>query len=196
TEPGPLALAWRERVSQVMGIRDRRPDFGFQPEQEMAAGKTRWQVIHAPGHTADHCCFHFPDLGLVLAADIDLTPFGPWYGHRESSLDQFRASIAKVKALKPRILASSHMPPRDHGIPEALDAYAAVLDQRTWLVLDLVRARPRTLEDLVDLALIYGSHAFFPLLFRYWEGQMIGKHLEELEQRGLIRPGPRGFEAA
>jgi glyoxylase-like metal-dependent hydrolase (beta-lactamase superfamily II) len=177
-----------------MGMAGRRPDQAFHPGQEMRAGKTRWEVVHAPGHTIDHCCFHFPDLGLVMAADIDLTPFGPWYGHRECDLDQFRASIAKVKALKPRILVSSHMQPWDHGIDQALDAYAAVLDRRTQSVLDLVRARPRTLNDFLDLALIYGNHDLFPELFRYFEGQMIVKHLDELEQKGLVRQGPRGYE--
>lgn len=194
TEPGPLAEYWRECVTREMGFQEQLPTGGFVDGQEIIAGGQRLQVIATPGHCADHCCFFLPEQGILLSADIDLTPFGPWYGQRESDLAQFRASIARVKSLKPRLLVPSHRLPLDHGIAEALDASLAVLDQREARLLKFLR-QERALEQIVEASLIYGGFSRVPELLRYWEGQMVGKHLAELMARGLVRAGERGFLA-
>lgn len=191
----PLAAYWQEFVTRYMGFADQPPTGSFRDGQEIKAGGARIQVIATPGHTLDHCCFYLPERGMVLSADIDLTPFGPWYGHRESDLAQFRASIAMVKALKPRLLISSHRPPLAQGIDQALDAFLAVLDQREARLLDFLRSA-RTREQIVEASLIYGGYPRIADLLRYWEGQMVDKHLAELMARGLVCEGEQGFLAA
>ncbi len=193
-EPGSLAEYWKEFVTRDMGFEDQPPTGSFADGQEIKAGGVRLQVIATPGHTADHCCFFLPEQGILLSADIDLTSFGPWYGHRESDLAEFRRSIALVKALKPRLLVSSHRPPLDHGIDEALDAFLAVFERREARLLNYLR-EPRSREQIVEASLIYGGFPRIPRLLRYWEGQMADKHLAELMERGLVRSGERGFLA-
>lgn len=194
-EPGSLAAYWREFVTRDMGFEDQPPTGGFVDGQEFVFGGVRLQVIATPGHTADHCCFFLPEQGILLSADIDLTPFGPFYGHRESDLAQLRASMALVKSLKPRLLVSSHRLPLDQGIDEALDAFLAVVDQREARLLAFLHEQ-RSREEIVEASLIYGGFPRVPRLLRYWEGQMIDKHLAELMERGLVRAGERGFLAA
>jgi glyoxylase-like metal-dependent hydrolase (beta-lactamase superfamily II) len=193
-EPGSLALYWQEFVTRDMGFEDQPPTGSFVDGQEFVFGGVRLLVVATPGHTADHCCFFLPEQGILLSADIDLTPFGPFYGHRESDLAQLRASMALVKSMNPRLLVSSHRLPLDHGIDQALDAFLGVLDQREARLLEFLRA-PRRREEIVEASLIYGGFPRIPRLLRYWEGQMVDKHLAELRQRGLVQADERGYAA-
>jgi len=182
---GPLAERWRQWVGDTMGFRDRAPTAFYEHGHVFDFGNLKLQAIHTPGHTRDHYCFFEPERKILLSSDIDVTPFGPWYGHRESSLADFRKSIDLVRALEPKILASSHLDVLEDGIDEALDRYARVFDQRNGAILNLLNGSA-SLTELVDSAPIYGRHPYAPELLRYWEGLMIELHLEELAERGLV----------
>ncbi len=54
------------------------------------------QIIHTPGHTPGHIAFFIPEHGLLFSGDIDLTPFGPFYGHDFADIDDFLTSIEKL----------------------------------------------------------------------------------------------------
>ena len=165
---------------------DRPPDGYITPGQTIRVGRVDLEVIHAPGHTMDHCCFYLPSLNMILSADIDLSRFGPWYGHLESDLGQFRRSVVMVRDLDPHILVSGHRLPMFGGIQKGLDEYLEIFEARNRRVLDFV-GPGRTREQMVDAALIYGRFPRLPQLLRYWEGVMLDKHLAELMERGLIR---------
>jgi glyoxylase-like metal-dependent hydrolase (beta-lactamase superfamily II) len=184
-EPGPLAERWRRWVGDTMGFRDRAPTAFYEHGHVFDFGNLKLQAIHTPGHTRDHYCFFQPEQKILLSSDIDVTPFGPWYGHRESSLADFRRSIALVRALEPKVLASSHLDVLEDGIDEALVRYARVLDQRNGAILNLLNGSA-SLTELGDAAPIYGHHPYAPELLRYWEARMIELHLEELAERGLV----------
>lgn len=192
-KPGPLARAWREFVTLEMGFADFRPTGTFAPGQEIKIGSTVLQVVGTPGHTADHCCFWLPQHGMLLSADIDLTPFGPFYGHRESSLEQVRASVEKVRRLRPRLLVSAHREPMSRGLDQAMDDYLGVLDKRDRRLLRLL-TKECSLEDLAEASPIYGAHRSRPELTRYWEGKMVGQHLAALLAQGHIQATPRGYQ--
>lgn len=194
-----MADYWKQFILEETGMRDRAPDGKFGHGQEITVGSTVLRVVHTPGHTIDHCCFHLPQYDLVISADIDLTGFGPWYGHAESDLEQFRDGVEAVRALRPKVLVTSHTPPWTQGIDQALTEYAAKIAQREAAILDLLRQRPQgwTLDELADQALIYGSFPWRPRLLAYFEGQMIERHLAELRARGLasLRDGVWRAEA-
>lgn len=193
-EPGPLARTWRGYIEKHMGFKDHAPTGTFGPGQEIRVGEVRLKAVAAPGHTRDHYCFFLPQWGLLLSADIDLTPFGPWYGHRESDPRLFRRSILSLRDLQPRLLVSSHGPVLDSDIPQALEAFASVLDLREHRLLEFL-SRERTLARIVEESLIYGGFPYWPELLRYWEEMMIVKHLEELIARGLALRTKRGYLA-
>lgn len=83
-EPGPLAEFWTKFVVNTMGMKDCRPTDSFSDRRPLELGGTTLVPVHTPGHTVDHYCIYEPEKRILFSFDFDLTPFGPWYGHRES----------------------------------------------------------------------------------------------------------------
>lgn len=144
------------------------------------------RVVHTPGHTPGHCAFLIEEYGLLFTADIDLSSFGPWYGNDTSDLGQFQDSIQKVRSLNARMLVTSHSRPVNEGIDEKLEQYGAVIEQRHELLYGLLCRKAMTLEQLVDLKLFYGHHPEPVWVYRFFEGNMLQKHLSVLLSRGLV----------
>lgn len=180
------AAGWRQLASDEVGMRPQRPSGWFEPGQRLSVGRVEVIALDAPGHTADHTCFYLPEWGLVYSGDIDMSSFGPWYANPESSIAQTRRSIKMIMELRPRVLAPAHNLPLREGVQGRLRAYLAVVDRRREALLGLLR-RPRSWSEIVGAALIYGQKAIGQSLFRYFESQMIGKHLDELLDQGLVR---------
>ena len=180
-----LAPTWVRYIKGFTGVREARATHHFQHGHRFDMGGISLEAIHTPGHMEDHYVLLEPASGTVLTFDIDLTAFGPWYGHAESDIDQSLASIERVAELKPAALVSSHKGPVTNGIQERLRAYAAVVDRRDQLLLDLL-SRPRTVAGLVQESPIYRGHPYAPEILKHWEGSMIRKHLDRLAARGAV----------
>jgi len=183
TEPGELASEWREYAGRAMNSKTALPTHTYADGQVFGFGKLSLVAVHTPGHTVDHTCFFEPTYGVLLSFDIDLTSFGPWYGHRESDIAVFEESIRKVMALKPRVIVSSHKGIITDDIELRLRRYLNIFDARDRILLDLM-SRPRSLHELVDFSPLYQGYPYAETLLRYWEEQMIRKHLARLVERG------------
>ncbi len=194
-EPGDLAAYWREWVITTMGFIDRRPDRAYREGSEFVFGDVRLVALATPGHTADHYCLWEPDKQILFSFDYDLTPFGPWYGHRESDIGAFKRSIKRLMELDIRVLVSGHREVITGGIHEGFSRYLAVFDKREGRIAALLEKGARTMPELVDAAPIYGSYPYAEPLLRYWEGQMIEKHLADLIERGAVSCGSDGAYA-
>jgi len=190
-----LRATWRAYIREQMGFADQRPSGSFPVDGELRVGETLLQVVHTPGHTLDHCCFFAPETRVLISADLDLTRFGPWYGHPECDLAELRRSIAQVRALAPRIVVSAHRPPVREEVDRALERYAAVIEERERRLLEQLEVE-RTIEELVEAALIYGRFAYAPELMRYWEEQMLRRHLDELVGSGQVLETEAGYRRA
>ena len=70
-------------------------------------GSITVQALHTPGHTKGHYAFWLEKERILFAADVALTPTGPWYGNITSDVDDFIASIKRLKALKPQVVVSA-----------------------------------------------------------------------------------------
>lgn len=191
-EPGPLAEIWKAYVTGAMGFEDTAYTHTYGDGHVFELGHLRFTAIHAPGHTVDHMCLFEPAHGVLLSFDIDLTWFGPWYGHRESDILQFKESILKVMDLEPRVIVSSHLGIVRDNIQERLQRFLDVFDARQGAIMEMIRSRPRTLEELALFSPIYNGRAYAPELLRYWETQMIRKHLDLLAAQGRIQKEPNG----
>jgi glyoxylase-like metal-dependent hydrolase (beta-lactamase superfamily II) len=191
-EPGELAAYWRDWVIKTMGFENRRPDRAYHEGSEFTFGDVRLVALHTPGHTADHYCLWEPDRRILFSFDYDLTPFGPWYGHRESDIGQFKRSIARLMELDIAILVSGHRGVITGGVREGLARFLAVFGTREATIAGLLEKGPMTLAEMEDAAPIYGSYPYAEPLLRYWEGQMIEKHLTELVEKGEVSRGPDG----
>ena len=185
TEPGALASEWRAYVSAAMNYQTALPSQTFADGHVFDFGAISLVAIHTPGHTIDHTCFFEPTHGVLLSFDIDLTSFGPWYGHRESDIAAFEASIRKVIALKPRVIVSSHKEIIADDIDLRLRRYLNIFDARDRILLDLM-SRARSLDELVGFSPFYQGYPYAEVLLRYWETQMIRKHLARLIERSEV----------
>jgi len=186
-EPGELAESWKAFVREAMGFQDSQPTHRYSDGHIFDFGRLQLTVVSTPGHTLDHTCFFDSSHGLLLSFDIDLTPYGPWYGNRESDLNLFRSSLQRIGELKPQRIASSHREViSGEVIPEELDRYEAVFNARNNKILELLGKQPRRMDELLAASPFYGGHPYAADLLGYWEGQMIRKHLAELINQGLI----------
>lgn len=144
------------------------------------------EVIHTPGHTPGHLAFFIPEADLLFAADVDLTPFGPFYGHQFAEIGDFIQSIRQLKSWKATTVLTGHAGPFQGHQPERFDAYEAMIYRRDRLVLDRLQ-RPRSLESFWGQNLIYPVYPDPPDLIRWFEQVHIEKQLERLRGLGLVR---------
>jgi glyoxylase-like metal-dependent hydrolase (beta-lactamase superfamily II) len=190
-----MGEVWTDFIRRETGFVDQEATAHFQPGDTIQVGSTRLEVVPTPGHSLDHCCFWLPQWGVLISADIDLTPFGPWYGNPESDLEQFRDSLKVVKDLEPQVIVPSHRLPLHQGIEEALDAFALAFGQREQRIIRFL-SQERSLAEMVMAALIHRTFDSYPQLLPFWEEVMICKHLEELVAQGRVRRTSRGYVAA
>jgi len=155
-------------------------------------GPVAMKVIHLPGHTPGHSGFWFENFGLMFAADIDMTDFGPWYGNKTSNLDQFRDSIRRLRSMDPEVVITGHCEPLTSGIRQKIDAYEAILDLRDEAILSELRKGPAGSRRLSEKNIIYRQHHNRQTLL-YFEEVMIIKHLNSLIGKALVNKAEDGL---
>jgi glyoxylase-like metal-dependent hydrolase (beta-lactamase superfamily II) len=180
-----LRRFWQRFVSENMGFRNCPPTDRYSADSELNFGRVHLDPLFTPGHTKDHYCFFLKRESTLFSFDYDLTPF-PWYGHKESNLEQFKESIQKLKNLSPRVVVSSHRGIIRRDIAAEFERVLRILDARDERILALLQEK-KTLDQLVRQAPIYGAFPYAKPLLRYWEGQMIRKHLQHLKTAGRVK---------
>lgn len=185
---------WRRTLIQEFHFRPLAKFTPYFPGQLFQLGEVILEIIPAPGHTPGHSCFHFPGQQLLFLADVDLTPFGPWYGDAASDLEAFEATLTDLRTFEARIYLTAH----EQGIftpsefQAALAVFHQVLGQREARLLEALTT-PQSLARLVGRRLIYGKVKQPRFVYDHMEGQMVAKHLDRLLRRGLIARTPAGF---
>lgn len=185
----PWAEVWKGAMRDTWGWTETRVTRTVSGGEEVSLGANTVRFIHAPGHTPGHMCVQFIEKSVVYLGDIDLTRFGPWYGNRASSIDDFLDSIERLKGMTAETWYTAHGKGVLHGdITDRLDAYASVVFDRDRRVLDcLEESGPLTLDEIIDKAIIFGRRWDPPQMFEFFEGTMVGKHLERLERMDSAR---------
>jgi glyoxylase-like metal-dependent hydrolase (beta-lactamase superfamily II) len=154
--------------------------------EQIDLGGLTVEILHTPGHTPGHLAIYIPEFELLFSGDVDLTRFGPFYGHDFADIDDFIASIERLRRLEPRITVSGHAGPFDGDISERFDAYRAVIDQRDHRILENLK-QPLSLEELAGRNLIYRSYAPDDQINRWFEQVHIEKQLRRLAVLGYVR---------
>ena len=155
-------------------------------EDRIDLGGITLETIHTPGHTPGHLAFFIPEADLLFAADVDLTSFGPFYGHDFADIDDFLRSIERLKHLNASIVATGHAGPFNAQVMEKFDAYEEIIYRRDRLIHEQL-TQPRTLDDFRGNNLIFRAYPDFPDLIRWFELVHIEKHLERLKTMGKVR---------
>jgi len=180
-----LSQVTQDYMRDLWGFSDCRPTASYSERTVFKIGKTILKPIYTPGHSRDHYCLYEPNERILFSFDYDLTLF-PWYGLRESSIPEFKQSVEKLKALSPRMVVSSHRGVVIGDIAAEFDRFCQRIDARGNKILSLLNT-VKTIEQLVDFAPIYGTFPYMEPLLRFWESQMIGKHLKQLEADSRVK---------
>ncbi len=161
-------------------------EHGLVDGERIDLGGITLETIHTPGHTPGHIAFFIPEHDLLFSGDIDLTPFGPFYGHDFADIDDFLASIEKLKQVEAKIVVSGHAGPFNGNLPERFREYGKVIHSRDRLLLEKL-SQPRSIEDFMGSNLFYKTYPDFPDLIRWFELVHIEKHLMRLKAMGKVR---------
>ncbi len=153
-------------------------------------------AVHLPGHTRGHSGFRMD--GVFFLSDIDLTGFGPYYGDVWSDLEDFEASLAKVRNEEADYYVTFHhkgiIEGRDTFV-EMIDAFTAVIGRRHQAMLDFL-AEPRSIDDMRAHRFIYRphvEHAFADSV----EVRSATMHIERMLHRGeAVEVEPGRYQAS
>jgi glyoxylase-like metal-dependent hydrolase (beta-lactamase superfamily II) len=188
---GPeLAGLWRESYLPATGYRDFTFTSSYGHGTEFSTGKYRFIALHTPGHLEDHYCLWEPDEKVLVGFDIDLSPFGPWYGNPESDIGLFLKSLELIGGLPVEVYISSHARPvKPPHFLKRMKAYESVILRRDSSILALIPPdTPMSIDGILDRSPIYGvDYRVHPdRILNFGERQMILKHVSRLAQLGHI----------
>ncbi|MBU0514224.1 MAG: MBL fold metallo-hydrolase [Proteobacteria bacterium] len=183
---------WREIMLKNFHFRPRRPSGFLEDGQVRDLGGVTVEVKAAPGHTPGSLAFLFREPGVLCLADYDLTPFGPWYGDRYSSIDDTIASAKRLRQIPAKVWLTGHETGVFEQNPgELWDKYLAVIDTRQEKLEDFL-AEPRTMEEISEAWIVYGRPREPKDFYWFAEKAIIKKHLQRLDEQGrLARDGER-----
>ena len=185
-------------LMQLLALRDSRVDLEFEDGYVFHIGSTRLQVLHTPGHSPGHCCFVILEENLIFLSDIDLTFFGPWYGALNSNLEEFIASIERLKGMRFETAVTSHKAEIIKGnktIREKLTQYLTIIYQREEKLLNFLE-NEHTLEEIANQAIVYRKFPEPIASFKHMERILMQKHLDRLRARGEVEQTETGYKTS
>ncbi|MFX1262991.1 MAG: MBL fold metallo-hydrolase [Promethearchaeota archaeon] len=192
----PVRRAWENLVNERMygALDEGRVDEILKDGDRIQLGDVSLRAVMTPGHLPDHMCLEIVEHGLVFAADLDCTEFGPFYGHPNSSIEDFKKSIAKVQNGNYSGIISGHLNEpllRDYRL--ALDAFSRQFDIRDDLVFSAIEEGADSLDRITMTPIVYPS--LTNPVFLYFEKWMIEHHVKSLiamgrieEKQGRLKP--------
>ena len=181
------AAVWEEFITSECNYVPRAPDRLLHDGDVLNFGESQAVVVHSPGHTPGHCCFHFPQERLLFLCDMDLTKTGPYYGDPGSDLNLTICSLSRLMEFDVDMYLTSHGKGIHEGNPELIGHYLDIIFQREHRLLDFLRQGPKTLEEIVQQCIVYGKPVELGIYdLSISEKHMMRKHLDRLIQRGVV----------
>lgn len=177
---------FRNILEEQFHFHPRKPDRLLKEGDRIDAGSVTIQIIHTPGHTPGHLCFLFSEPRILFLGDYDLTPFGPWYGDAQSSIEETIRSVARLKSIPADIWLTAH----EDGIFEVnpgrlWQEYIEVINTREKKLLNLL-THPHTLDEIARSYIVYKKPRQPEKFYLFNERVIMEKHLARLLQKGLI----------
>jgi glyoxylase-like metal-dependent hydrolase (beta-lactamase superfamily II) len=183
----PVRAMWENLVnSKMYGCLDEGSvDEVLRDGDKFALGNTTLRMLYTPGHLPDHMCIEILEPNMIYSSDIDLTEFGPYYGHPNSSIPEFKDSIRKVRENNYSALVSGHLKsPVVKDYKTALYAYERQFEIREDMVLSLIMGWASSIPQITMTPIIYPSLS--DPVFLQFETWMIEHHVTSLIERNLI----------
>lgn len=138
------------------------------PGRRLMAGPVVVRALETPGHATDHLAFWLDADRAVLVGDLVAGRGSTWVGLPDGDVVDYLASVARIAALAPRLVAPGHGPLRHDG--------GAVLDE--------ARAHRLAREREVWAALAEGPATLASLRARVYPG--LDEAVHDLAERSLL----------
>ena len=179
---------WQAFIKEECHYQPRKVDLYLNGGMTLDFGKTRVEVIHAPGHTRGHCAFYFPEEKVLFLGDYDLTRAGPYYADRASSIEDTLQSLERLKGYEAETYLTAHGKGVYEGDPTLIERYVKIIHLRENNLVELLNRGPKTFDQIVKEGIIYGKDpaSLGPWDFLISERVMIAKHLSRLLNQGRI----------
>ncbi len=180
---------WRQFLRNDCHYMPRKVDLLLEDGLVMDLGEVKMQVIHTPGHTKGHCAFYFMQEKIMFTADLDLTKAGPYYGDRDSDIDETIQSLERLKCFDVETYLTSHGKGIFDEGPQNIDRYLEIIFLREERLIGLLRKGPKTLDQVVQEGIIYGEKTISagPWDLTLSEKFMMAKHLDRLMRMGRVQ---------
>ncbi|MFO7964522.1 MAG: MBL fold metallo-hydrolase [Desulfobacterales bacterium] len=184
---GEFRDGFRDVLVQQFHFKPRKADRFLTGGETLAFKNMTVDVIAAPGHTPGHTAFFFREPKVLFLGDYDLTRFGPWYGDRDSDIDDVLASVDALRQISADVWLSCH----ETGVflenPGKLwTDYLGVIHYRDDRLMKLLET-PKTLNEIIDAGIVYNRPGTTESFFTFGEWAIMTKHLERNIDKGLVR---------
>ena len=178
---------WHKILKEQFHFIPRTPSHFLEDGEVFYFDQLTVEVIAAPGHTPGHLAMFFREPQILFLGDYDLTKFGPWYGDKNSSIEDTIRSVNKLREIPAKTWLTCHETGVFESEPGILwDQYLDVIDQREKKLLDLLK-KPKTFDDIVNTWIIYGKPREPEPFFKFGERLHMAKHLEKLMKEGIVK---------
>lgn len=186
--PDSLYTAWHKQYFKKYAIADCPVSRLYKGNELIETDTTQVQLIHIPGHTPGHMALYFKNIDCLYLSDIDLTPYGPWYSNVVSNIDDFIASVEKIRNFKATYYVSSHGERiyTPEQFQEKIDRFYKHFNDRDEKILELLQEGPKEMIQLGSEGIVYRKAALVDPLKAYFQWQMLQKHLERFIKQGII----------
>jgi glyoxylase-like metal-dependent hydrolase (beta-lactamase superfamily II) len=157
------------------------PEILLQPGGRIDFGGGHLSVVPAPGHCADHVCFHWPEAGALFAGDVIMGEGTSMIAPPEGDMAAYLATLERLAGLGLEVIYPGHGPIIE-AAAEKIEEYIAHRGQREEQVIAALAGgaataaaiRARVYEDLD------------PRLHQAAEGSVLAQ-LEKLVGEGRVR---------
>jgi glyoxylase-like metal-dependent hydrolase (beta-lactamase superfamily II) len=157
------------------------PDLPLAPGSTLSFGGGHLEVVHAPGHCADHICFHWPQARALFTGDVVLGEGTSMIAPPEGEMAAYMSTLERLAGLELSIIYPGHGPEID-APAEVLDQYIGHRRERERQVLDALAAGASTPPEI--RARVYED--LDPRLFGAAEGSVLA-HLAKLVDEKCVR---------
>lgn len=116
-------------------------------DRRLTVGDVVVRALHTPGHSPGHLSFLLPEEGVLLLGDLVAGEGSTWVGLPEGDVSAYLGSLARLRALRPRLLGPGHGPVVHDAERKLADSAAHRLERERQVVTALADGA-ETLSEL------------------------------------------------